>query len=105
MIQLAEIRRNNNEIKYLRPDAKSQVTIEYDGYKPVSVSKVVIATQHEDLIEKFSSEEKEHSYIKEEVIKEIKIRIVKMQLKPVILNSSFIKIIIIRRRIICNKII
>jgi len=68
--RLSDVRKNK-KLPWLRPDGKSQVTIEYDGYKPVSVSKVVIATQHEDLIKKFSSEEKEHSYIKEEVIKEV----------------------------------
>jgi len=38
--------RENNSIKYLRPDAKSQVTVEYDGLTPVRVDTVVISTQH-----------------------------------------------------------
>ena len=39
--------RKNGDIPYLRPDGKSQVTVEYDGDKPVRVDAVVISTQHE----------------------------------------------------------
>jgi S-adenosylmethionine synthetase len=38
--------RQNNEVSWLRPDSKSQVTIEYDGYTPVRVDTVVVSTQH-----------------------------------------------------------
>lgn len=45
--RLADIRKKNNKLMpYLRPDAKSQVTVEYDGKKPVRVSTVVVSTQH-----------------------------------------------------------
>ncbi|MEI6914390.1 MAG: methionine adenosyltransferase, partial [Armatimonadota bacterium] len=47
--QLANVRRNGT-INYLRPDGKSQVTIQYDGYKPVRVDKVVISAQHHPAI-------------------------------------------------------
>jgi S-adenosylmethionine synthetase len=40
--------RKSGELKYLRPDGKSQVTVEYDGDKPVRVDAVVISTQHDD---------------------------------------------------------
>ena len=43
---LANERKNGN-IKYLRPDGKSQVTVEYDGARPVRVDAVVISTQHD----------------------------------------------------------
>ena len=43
--KLSEIRKNKT-VNYLRPDGKSQVTIEYDGDKPVRVDAVVISTQH-----------------------------------------------------------
>ncbi|WP_333876500.1 methionine adenosyltransferase [Flavobacterium sp.] len=49
LIELAAIRRENNEITYLRPDAKSQVTLEYsDDNKPVRIDAIVISTQHDD---------------------------------------------------------
>src|ERR671927_1318298 len=47
--ELAVLRRENNEIKYLRPDAKSQVTLEYsDDNKPARIDAIVISTQHDD---------------------------------------------------------
>ncbi len=49
LIELAELRREDKEIKYLRPDAKSQVTLEYDdNNKPVRIDAIVISTQHDD---------------------------------------------------------
>ena len=52
LIELANLRRENNEIKYLRPDAKSQVTLEYsDDNKPVRIDAIVISTQHDDFDE------------------------------------------------------
>ena len=50
LLELAEIRRENT-IPYLRPDAKSQVTIEYDdNSKPVRIDTIVISTQHDDFV-------------------------------------------------------
>lgn len=50
--ELAVLRRENNEISYLRPDAKSQVTLEYDdNNKPVRIDAIVISTQHDDFAE------------------------------------------------------
>jgi S-adenosylmethionine synthetase len=50
--ELAVIRRENNEITYLRPDAKSQVTLEYDDdNKPTRIDAIVISTQHDDFDE------------------------------------------------------
>lgn len=52
LVELAAIRRENNEIKYLRPDAKSQVTLEYsDDNKPQRIDAIVISTQHDDFDE------------------------------------------------------
>ena len=49
LIELANLRRENKEITYLRPDAKSQVTLEYsDDNKPVRIDAIVISTQHDD---------------------------------------------------------
>ncbi len=47
--ELAALRRENKAIKYLRPDAKSQVTIEYDdNNQPIRIDSIVISTQHDD---------------------------------------------------------
>jgi S-adenosylmethionine synthetase len=65
LIELANIRRENNEIKYLRPDAKSQVTLEYsDDNKPVRIDAIVISTQHDD----FDDEESMLAKIKTDLI-------------------------------------
>ncbi len=47
--ELAALRRENKQIKYLRPDAKSQVTLEYDdNNRPSRIDAIVISTQHDD---------------------------------------------------------
>jgi len=52
LIELAAIRRENTDIKYLRPDAKSQVTLEYsDDNQPTRIDAIVISTQHDDFDE------------------------------------------------------
>ncbi|RCL71519.1 MAG: methionine adenosyltransferase, partial [Flavobacteriales bacterium] len=63
--ELAELRRENSEISYLRPDSKSQVTIEYsDDNKPIRIDTIVISTQHDD----FGSEQQMLEKIKNDVI-------------------------------------
>ena len=55
LIELAALRRENKQISYLRPDAKSQVTIEYDDkHQPLRIDTIVVSTQHDD----FDSDEK-----------------------------------------------
>ena len=55
LIELALLRREDNDIKYLRPDSKSQVTIEYDdNNNPLRIDTIVVSTQHDD----FDSNEK-----------------------------------------------
>src|ERR1700704_4264439 len=52
LIELAAVRREDSEIKYLRPDAKSQVTLEYDdNNQPIRIDAIVISTQHDDFDE------------------------------------------------------
>ena len=66
LIQLAEIRRDNKEIKYLRPDAKSQVTIEYDdNHNPLRIDTIVVSTQHDPFDE---NEQKVLYKIREDII-------------------------------------
>ena len=65
LIELAELRRENNLIKYLRPDSKSQVTIKYsDNGIPEKITSIVVSTQHDE----FDSEDKMLLKIKEDVI-------------------------------------
>ncbi|TXB64652.1 methionine adenosyltransferase [Vicingus serpentipes] len=63
--ELAVLRREGKEINYLRPDAKSQVTIEYDDDNtPIRIDAIVVSTQHDD----FDTEAKMLKKIKEDVI-------------------------------------
>src|SRR3954468_1761431 len=65
LIELAALRRENKEIKYLRPDAKSQVTLEYDDNNtPVRIDAIVVSTQHDD----FDSEAKMLDKIKKDIV-------------------------------------
>jgi len=63
--ELAVLRRENKQIQYLRPDAKSQVTIEYDdNNKPIRIDTIVVSTQHDD----FASEKQMQEKIKTDVV-------------------------------------
>ena len=65
LIELAALRRENKAIKYLRPDAKSQVTLEYnDKNEPVRIDAIVVSTQHDD----FDKEGKMLEKIKKDII-------------------------------------
>lgn len=76
LIELAALRRENAEIKYLRPDAKSQVTIEYsDDNIPQKIVAIVVSTQHDD----FDTDENMLAKIKKDIT-EILIPRVKKQL-------------------------
>jgi len=72
--ELAAIRREGKTMKYLRPDSKSQVTVEYDDNgKPVRIDTIVISTQHDD----FASEKEMQKKIKEDVQKVLIPRVIK----------------------------
>jgi S-adenosylmethionine synthetase len=78
--ELSKTRRAGKELKYLRPDAKSQVTIEYDdNNNPIRIDTIVVSTQHDD----FDKEAKMLAKIKSDIISVIIPR-VKKQLKPAI---------------------
>ena len=78
LIELAALRREDATIKYLRPDAKSQVTIEYDdNHQPIRIDSIVISTQHDD----FDEEAKMLAKIKSDIIS-VLIPRVKATLKP-----------------------
>lgn len=76
--ELSALRREGTEITYLRPDAKSQVTIEYsDDHKPMRIEAIVVSTQHDQ----FDEDETMLAKIRKD-IKEILIPRVKAQQKP-----------------------
>ncbi|MDA9182370.1 MAG: methionine adenosyltransferase [Saprospiraceae bacterium] len=78
LTELAAIRKQGKKMKYLRPDSKSQVTIEYsDDNKPIRIDSIVVSTQHDD----FDKDAKMLAKIKEDVIK-IVIPRVKKLVKP-----------------------
>ncbi len=68
--KLAKERKNGN-MAWLGPDGKSQVTIEYEDGKPFAVKNVVIATQHDDMLNEFGDEKKELKFVQNEVIDKI----------------------------------
>ncbi|WP_196885541.1 methionine adenosyltransferase [Aureivirga sp. CE67] len=77
--ELAELRRENKEISYLRPDAKSQVTIEYgDDNRPLRIEAIVVSTQHDEFD---TDEDKMLAKIKEDIIN-ILVPRVKEKLSP-----------------------
>ncbi|MBK9791926.1 MAG: methionine adenosyltransferase [Sphingobacteriales bacterium] len=76
--ELSKTRRAGKELKYLRPDAKSQVTIEYnDNNEPIRIDTIVVSTQHDD----FAKDKVMLDKIKKDII-EVIIPRVKKQLKP-----------------------
>jgi S-adenosylmethionine synthetase len=65
LLELAALRREDKQVKYLRPDAKSQVTLEYDdNNKPARIDAIVVSTQHDD----FDTEAKMQAKIKKDII-------------------------------------
>ena len=64
LIELAALRRENKAIKYLRPDAKSQVTLEYDDNNiPIRIDTIVVSTQHDE----FDTEVKMQKQIEQDI--------------------------------------
>ena len=78
LLELAELRRENDQIKYLRPDSKSQVTIEYsEKNKPQRITSIVISTQHDD----FAQEKEMLQKIKHDLINILIPRVIKKNQK------------------------
>ena len=66
---LAEIRREGKVMTYLRPDAKSQVTIEYDDNgQPIRIDTIVVSTQHDDFIQPVDSSKEAEAKADEEML-------------------------------------
>jgi len=72
LLQLAAIRREGKDMTYLRPDAKSQVTLEYDdNNKPVRIDTIVISTQHDDFADEKEMQDKITADVKSVLIPRI----------------------------------
>lgn len=70
--ELAEVRKEGVDMTYLRPDAKAQVTLEYDdSHKPVKIHTIVVSTQHDE----FGTEEAMQERIKRDIVQFIMPRI------------------------------
>lgn len=88
LVELSNLRRENKQIKYLRPDAKSQVTLEYDdNHKPIRIDAIVISTQHDD----FGTEAKMQEQIKKDIIEILIPRVKKKYRKYAKLFNNNIK--------------
>mgnify|MGYP001375464407 CR=1 FL=1 len=86
--KLSEVRKNK-KLDWLKPDGKSQVTVEYNlDHKPTKVNKIVIATQHEDMLNKLKTESKEHEFIQESIVENVIIPVLDMY--DIKYNSDFI---------------
>ncbi len=87
LVELAKLRRENDEIKYLRPDAKAQVTIEYsDDDVPQRIEAIVISTQHDD----FDTEKSMLHKIREDLVEILIPRViaqVEPRLRPLFSNA------------------
>ena len=88
LIEMAAIRREKNpKLTYLRPDAKSQVTIEYDDNdKPLRIDTIVVSTQHDP----FDDDEKMLARIRKDVIEYVIPR-VKARCKKLFRNCSMVR--------------
>ncbi len=63
--------RKDGSIPWLRPDSKSQVSVAYENGNPVAITKVVIATQHNDMLDQFENESAEHDFVESEMIEKV----------------------------------
>ena len=68
--KLTELRKNGT-LPWLRPDGKSQVSVDYENGKPTTIKKTVIATQHDDMLNKYGTEERELEFVKNEIVEHV----------------------------------
>jgi S-adenosylmethionine synthetase len=65
------ILRKEGTLSWLRPDGKSQVSVKYNDTLPISIEKTVIATQHDDMLDKYGNEESELEFVKSQVVENV----------------------------------
>lgn len=88
MRELAEIRREGKVMTYLRPDSKSQVTVEYDeSDKPVRIHTIVVSTQHDDFIQPADGSQAAQDAADTEMLQKIKDDVRNILLPRVIANQ------------------
>ena len=82
---LADIRREGKEMTYLRPDAKSQVTIEYDDNgKPVRIDTIVVSTQHDEFVAPADDSKEAQLKADEEMLAQIRKDVIEILMPRVI---------------------
>lgn len=87
LIELAKIRKEGKLMTYLRPDSKSQVTIEYnDDNKPVRIDTIVVSTQHDDFIKPIDNTPEAQLKTDEEMLETIKNDVLNI-LMPRVIND------------------
>ena len=73
LLELAAIRREGKKMTYLRPDAKSQVTVEYaEGWKPLRIDTIVISTQHDEFADDVTMQKKIEEDVRNILIPRVK---------------------------------
>ena len=78
LIELAAIRKEGKEMTYLRPDSKSQVTIEYkDDHTPKRIEAIVVSTQHDDFSEEKTMQQQIEKDVREILIPRVKVQLSK----------------------------
>jgi S-adenosylmethionine synthetase len=86
---LADIRREGKQMTYLRPDAKSQVTIEYDdNNKPLRIDTIVVSTQHDDFIKPADATEAAQLKADEEMLAIIRKDVIEILMPRVVASIS-----------------
>lgn len=77
LIELASLRREDNEVKYLRPDSKSQVTVEYsEDNKPLRIDTIVVSTQHDPFIQPNDDSNQAENLADKEMLDQIKFDVI-----------------------------
>ena len=94
MKELAVLRREHNEMPYLRPDAKSQVTIEYDDNgTPVRIDTIVVSTQHDDFVQPADDSDAAQLKADEEMLAQIRRDVIEILMPRVIASIHHEKVL------------
>ena len=94
LMVLAEIRREGKVMTYLRPDAKSQVTIEYDDNgTPVRIDTIVVSTQHDDFVQPADDSDAGQLKADEEMLAQIRRDVIEILMPRVIASIHHEKVL------------